>query len=309
MMFFRKVVFVFVISAIAAITAGCSKNGEDEESQDNLAASQKNLALIISTLSNPFFVTLKEGAEIKASQKGYNLLVLDSQDSAEKEIKNMEDITVKDISAVLLNPADSDAAGSTVTFANKVGIPVVTIDRNASRGEVRAHIASDNVSGGKIAGDYIIEKLGGKGKVIQLEGIPGASAARERGEGFLQVIQGSGVDLVASQPAWFDRTKALNVTENLLQAHPDVNAIFAQNDEMALGAVKAVQAAKKDILIIGFDGTEEGINAVNSGELSATIAQQADVMGEKALEVADKIINGETVETYIPVELKLVTKP
>ncbi len=184
----------------------------------------------------------------------------------------------------------------------------MTLDRGASRGDVVSHIASDNVVGGEMAGHYIMEKVGEKAKVIQLEGIAGTSAARERGEGFMTAVKGSNMELLASQPADFDRTKGLNVMENLLAANPDVQAVFAQNDEMALGALRAVQASGKDVMIVGFDGTDDGIAAVNRGKLAATIAQQPDLIGALGVETAAKVLKGEKVEEYIPVPLKVVTK-
>ncbi len=171
-----------------------------------------------------------------------------------------------------------------------------------------SHIASDNVVGGEMAGHYIMEKVGEKAKVIQLEGIAGTSAARERGEGFMNSVKGSQMELLASQPADFDRTKGLNVMENLLAANPDVQAVFAQNDEMALGALRAVQAAGKDVMIVGFDGTEDGMAAVKRGKLAATIAQQPDMIGVLGVETADKVLKGEKVEEYIPVPLKVVAE-
>ncbi|OED41547.1 D-ribose ABC transporter substrate-binding protein [Endozoicomonas sp. (ex Bugula neritina AB1)] len=273
-----------------------------------MARDQKSLALVVSTLNNPFFVTLKEGAEAKAKELGYELTILDAQNDSAREMTNVEDLTVKGVQAILLNPTDSDAAGNAVRIANRADIPVITLDRGANGGEVASHIASDNVAGGEMAGKFIIEQLGSKGQVLQLEGVPGTSAARERGEGFMKALKGSDLELVASQPADFDRSKALNVTENMLQAHPNVKAIFAQNDEMALGALKAVKAAKKDIIVVGFDGTDEGIESVKNGGLAATVAQQAGMIGAIGVEVADNVINEEEVEMYTSVELQLITK-
>lgn len=294
-----------------ALTAGLALNGcskpEDTVSTD-MARDQKSLALVVSTLNNPFFVTLKEGAEAKAKELGYELTILDAQNDSAREMTNVEDLTVKGVQAILLNPTDSDAAGNAVRIANRADIPVITLDRGANGGEVASHIASDNVAGGEMAGKFIIEQLGSKGQVLQLEGVPGTSAARERGEGFMKALKGSDLELVASQPADFDRSKALNVTENMLQAHPNVKAIFAQNDEMALGALKAVKAAKKDIIVVGFDGTDEGIESVKNGGLAATVAQQAGMIGAIGVEVADNVINEEEVEMYTSVELQLITK-
>lgn len=274
----------------------------------NVALAKDTIALAVSTLDNPFFVTLKEGAEKEASKLGYNLVVLDSQNDPSKELSNVEDITVRGAKVLLINPTDSTAVVNAVRVANKKNIPVITLDRGAAQGNVVSHIASDNVAGGKMAGDFIAEKLGDNAKVIQLEGIAGTSAARERGEGFKQAVQAHKFEILASQPADFDRTKGLNVMENLLTAQPNVQAVFAQNDEMALGAIRAVQAANKSVLIVGFDGTDDGVKAVKSGKLGATIAQQPDLIGALGVQTADKIIKGEKVEAKIPVPLKVVTQ-
>ncbi|MDX5593457.1 ribose ABC transporter substrate-binding protein RbsB [Pseudovibrio sp. SPO723] len=267
------------------------------------------MALVVSTLNNPFFVTLKDGAEAKAQEMGYELLVLDSQNDPAKELANVEDVLNKDIKILLINPTDSDAVSSSIRAANRKEIPVVTLDRGASRGEVVSHVASDNVLGGEMAGKLIAEKLGGSGKVVELEGVPGTSAARDRGEGFNKAVAAvEGIEVVASQPADFDRTKGLNVMENILQAQPEINAVFAHNDEMALGAAKAIEASGRDIIVVGFDGTNDGVAAVNDGSMLATVAQQAGMIGAIGIITADQILKGESVEAYTPVPLKLVTK-
>ncbi|MEZ9059196.1 ribose ABC transporter substrate-binding protein RbsB [Vibrio pelagius] len=272
------------------------------------AQAQDTMAIVLSTLNNPFFVTMKDGAEAKAEELGYKLIVLDSQNDPSKELSNIEDLTIRGVKAILINPTDSDAVSNAIRMANRSSIPVLTLDRGASRGDVVSHIASDNVIGGEMAGHFIMEKVGEKAKVIQLEGIAGTSAARERGEGFMNAVNGSGLELLASQPADFDRTKGLNVMENLLAANPDVEAVFAQNDEMALGALRAVQASGKDVMIVGFDGTEDGIAAVNRGLLGATVAQQPDLIGSLGIEMADKVLKGEKVDEYVPVPLKIIAK-
>lgn len=272
------------------------------------AMAKETIALAVSTLDNPFFVTLKEGAEKKAKELGYNLVVLDSQNDPAKELSNVEDVTVRGAKVLLINPTDSEAVGTAVAVANKKNIPVITLDRGANKGDVVSHIASDNVAGGKMAGDFIAEKVGKNAKVIQLEGIAGTSAARERGEGFKQAIEANQFELLASQPADFDRTKGLNVMENLLASHGSAKAVFAQNDEMALGALRAIKASGKNILVVGFDGTDDAVKAVNGGQLAATIAQQPEKIGELGVEAADKVLKGEKVDAQIPVPLKVVTK-
>lgn len=273
------------------------------------AMAKDTIALVVSTLNNPFFVSLKDGAQKEANKLGYNLVVLDSQNNPAKELANVQDLTVRGTKLMLINPTDSDAVGNAVKMANQAKIPVITLDRVASQGTVISHVASDNVAGGKMAGDFIAQKAGEGASVIELSGIAGTSAARERGDGFKQAVAAHKLNVLASQPADFDRTKGLNVMQNLLTAHPDVKAVFAQNDEMALGALRALQTAgKKDVLVVGFDGTSDGVKAVEGGKLGATVAQQPEQIGVIGVQTADKVLKGEKVPASIPVELKLVTK-
>jgi ribose transport system substrate-binding protein len=267
------------------------------------------VGLVLSTLNNPFFVTLKEGAEQKAKELGYSILVLDSQNDPAKELANVEDLLSKKIALLMINPTDSDAVVSAIRAANRANIPVVTLDRGATGGKVLSHVASDNVQGGMMAGELIVKALGGSGKVVELQGVPGTSAARDRGEGFNAAIAAvKGVVVVASQPADFDRTKGLNVMENILQAQSDINAVFAHNDEMALGALKAIQSSNRNIIVVGFDGTDDAVSAVKGGSLLATVAQQAARIGSIGVETADAILKGKVVKKYSPVPLQLITK-
>jgi len=270
------------------------------------AQAKDTIALIVSTLNNPFFVSLKDGAVNKAKEMGLELIVLDSQNDPSKELANAEDLTVRGVRAVLINPTDSDAVSNAIRMINGANIPVITLDRGATRGKVASHIASDNVAGGKMAGDYMAALLGKGAKVIQLEGLAGTSAARDRGAGFAEAVKANSFMVLASQPADFDRTKGLNVMENLLAAQPEVQGVFAQNDEMALGAVQAVKAAGKKVIIIGFDGTKDGIAAVKRGDMAATIAQQPALIGSLGVETAAKILKGEKVEANIPVPLQVI---
>lgn len=271
-------------------------------------AAPKNVGLVVSTLNNPFFVTLKDGAVAKAKKLGMNLIVLDSQNDPAKEISNVEDLLSRNVKVILINPTDSDAVGNAIKMANKAKVPVITLDRGANSGAVVSHIASDNVAGGKMAGAFIAQKLGKKGNVVELEGIPGTSAARDRGTGFNAALKGTKIKVVARQAADFDRTKGLNVMENILQAQPKIDAVFAHNDEMALGALKAISGTKKHIMVVGFDATDDAVKAVKSGAMAATVAQQPAFIGEKGVETAAAVMAGKKVAAFIPVGLKLITK-
>ena len=290
----KKFLKVFGVAALlVAVSSAASAAGE-------------KIGLVVSTQNNPFFVTLKEGAVKKANELGYELIVLDSQNDPSKELGNVEDLLVKGVDVLLINPTDSDAVVSSVRAANRSKIPVVTLDRAANGGKVVSHVASDNVLGGEVAGNYIVEKLGGKGKVVELEGIPGTTAARDRGEGFNKAIVGK-LDVVAKQAADFDRTKGLTVMENILQAQPEINAVFAHNDEMALGALKAIESSgRKNVIVVGFDATDGAVAAVKDGKLSATVAQKPAEIGAIGVEVADKIIKKQPVQENVPVDLELI---
>jgi len=300
-----KKVFAILLSMvlIVGVVAGCGGTAEEEA-----AESAGKVGLILSTLDNPFFVTLKEGAEEAATAAGLELIVLDSQNDPAKELANMEDLLTKGVDVILINPTDSDAVGNAIALANEQGIPVITLDRGANSGEVVTHIASDNVAGGVMAGEYIAELLSGAGNVVELEGIAGTSAARDRGQGFNDAIAGTEIKVVAKQVADFDRTKGLSVMENILQAQPEIDAVFAHNDEMALGALTAIEASGRTILIVGFDATDDAVAAVDAGKLAATVAQQPAMIGSLGVEAALKVLNGEELDEYVPVELMLVKK-
>jgi len=267
------------------------------------------IGLSVSTLNNPFFVDLANGAEDKANELGIELLVVDARDDPAKQLNDIEDLILQRVDMILVNPTDSDAIVSAIEEANDAKIPVITVDRSANGGKVLLHIASDNVAGGRMAGNFIAEQLGGEGKVIELVGVPGTSSARERGQGFNEEISKyPGIEVVARQTANYNRAEGLTVMENLLQAYSDVDAVFAHNDEMALGALEAIKAAGKlqDIIVVGFDATPDALASVESGELSATIAQQPYTMGEMAVEKAHEYLSTETI--YFPVPLQMVTK-
>lgn len=295
---FLSIILTIIMSAMTLV--GCQQKSD---------SSVKKIGFIVSTLNNPFFVDLKSGIEERAKELGYEVVVLDSQNDPAKEVSNMEDLTVKDVDIVLLNPVDSDSAVASVMIANNYELPVVTVDRAANGGDVVTHIASDNAVGGSMAAQYLIDQLGGKGNIVELEGTAGSSAARDRGQGFDDKIAESDMNIIAKQIADFDRTQGLTVMENILQSKKNIDAVFAQNDEMALGAQKALEdMGMKDVLIVGFDATDDAVEAVKNGTMAATVAQQPLLIGEAAVNTIDKILKGEKVDNFIPVELKLITR-
>ena len=235
-------------------------------------------------------------------------MISDAQNDTAQQQDDIQNFITQQVDVILVNPVYSDAVVPAVEAANDAGIPVIALDRKASGGDVVSTIASDNVQGGKMAGEELI-RLVGSGNVAQLEGIPGTDPARDRGQGFQDAIDAqSSVKVVASQTADFDRSEGLTVTENIMQANSDIKGIFAQNDEMALGAVQALgDQAGADVKLVGFDGGEDALNAIQDGTMNATIAQQPDKMGSQGVETAISVINDESVDENIPVEVNLVT--
>lgn len=294
--------------ASIALLAGCSSGPAGSSAPGNTAGGQK-IAVAISTLNNPFFVSLRDGAQAEAKAKGVELTVADAQNDASAQLNQLANAQTQGAKSVIVNPVDSKAVAGGVKRLEAANIPVIAVDRGVDGGVVASFISSDNVAGGKQAAEALAKALDSKGKVLHLQGTPGTSASRDRGQGFTeQMKKYPGVQIVATQTANFDRTQGLNVATNLLQAHPDITAIFAENDEMALGAIKALgDKAGAAVKVFGFDGTDDGLKAVQDGTLTGTIAQQPAELGKLAVQQAINAIEGKADKT-VPVPVKTVTK-
>lgn len=268
------------------------------------------VGMSLSTLNNPFFVQMKEGAQAEAKKAGIDLTVTDAQNDASQQTNQLQNFTGEGVKSIIVNPVDSDAVGPAVRGANKQDIPVIAADRGVNEAKAATLVASDNVEGGKLAAKTLAEKLGGKGKIVTLQGVAGTSASRERGKGFAEGIKEfPGIEVVASQPADFDRTKGLDVMTNLIQSNPGIDGVFAENDEMALGAVKALGSkAGKSVSVVGFDGTPDGLKAVEAGTLYASVAQQPKELGRIAVQNAVQAARGKDVESMVKVPVKVVTE-
>ncbi|MDO5697465.1 MAG: substrate-binding domain-containing protein [Dermatophilus congolensis] len=313
----RIVRSTFTVATVAALALGasaCNRGGTDPAPGGTSAAdgggAGKTITLAVSTLNNPFFVDLRDGAQEAATAAGATLNVADAQNDPATQANQLADAVTKTVSAIVINPVDSDAAGSAVTPANNAKIPVIAVDRVVNGATVATTVSSDNVDGGKQAAEALAKSVGEKGDIIVLQGVPGTSASRDRGQGFTEGIKAfPNIKVVASQPANFDRTQGLNVATNLLQSHPNVVGIFAENDEMALGAVQALGAkAGANVKVFGFDGTADGLKAVQAGTMIGTVAQQPKELGKVAVENALKAIGGESLADAVPVPVKTVSK-
>ena len=291
----KKILALMVTGTMLMTMGGCNAITIDGEENVREGSSGNVIGFSVSTLNNPFFVTLTEGAKKAASEKNVELVVVDAGDDAAKQTSDIEDLVSRNVGVLIVNPVDSDAVAPAVKSAMSQGIKVIAVDRGVNGVDVDCQIASDNVAGARMATEYLMELVGEGAKVAELQGVPGASATIDRGAGFHQVADQS-LQVAASQTANFNRAEGMTVMENILQSDGTIKGVFAHNDEMALGAVEAVAASGKDIKIVGFDATDDAQKAVKDGKMAATVAQKPDKMGETAIGTAVKIMAGETVE-------------
>ena len=274
------------------------------------STSAKSITFALSTQANPFFVQMRESAQKKADELGLTINFQDASDDSATQANQLANAAASNTGVVILNPTDSDAMATAVKQLTDANIPVVAVDRAVNNTNIASYIASDNETGGKQAAKALSEAINGEGEILVLQGKTGSSASRERGKGFEEGLRDNpNIKVVAKQTAEFERAKGLDVTTNLLQAHPNVKAIFAENDEMALGAVEALgNKAGKEVKVIGFDGAEDAVKAIKDGRMYASIAQQPVKMAEQAVIEASKLLKGETAMKEMQVEVTAVTK-
>ncbi len=275
-------------------------------------APKAKIAVVISTLNNPWFVVLGETARARALELGYDATVFDSQNDTAKEAAHFENIIAGGYKAILFNPTDANGSIANVRKAKAWGVPVFCIDReiNATNAAT-AQMLSDNYSGCVALGQYFVKQVGQTGTYAELLGIVGDNNTWNRSKGFHSVVDRyPGLRMVAQQSAEFDRAKGLEVMESILQKNPDLNAVFCGNDAMAMGAYQALVSAGKDkqVKVFGFDGADDVVKLIAEGKIAATGMQFPKVMAQKAAEFADEYIKGKRdFQQKIPVKVELVT--
>lgn len=273
----------------------------------------KKMAIIISTLNNPWFVFLGESAAAKAQALGYETKIFDSQNNTALESDHFDNVIVSGYQAILFNPTDADGSIVNVLKAKEAGIPVFCMDREINSTEAAtSQILSDSYSGSVAIGKYFTQQLDKKGRYVELLGLVGDNNTWARSKGFHSVVDNyPDLQMVAQQSADFDRNKALEVMESILQAHPDIDGVFCGNDAMAMGAYQALAGAGKaeTVQVFGFDGADDVISAIQTGKVAATGMQFPKVMAERAAIFADEYINGKRdFAQKIPVAVELVTR-
>lgn len=244
------------------------------------------IAFSVPGLNFPFFVHMMNIAREQAAELDVELIELDGQDNSATQSAGIETMIAQGVDGIVISPRDVEALAPAIQAATDAGIPVVTVDRNVTGAETLAHVGADNVRGGEIQGEYLMEILPDGGQIIELQGTVGASPAIDRSAGFNSVLEGNDAyEIVFQQTAAFARDQGLTVTEQALQANPDADAIVAANDDMAFGAAEAVSGAGLDIPIIGFDALPEALQAVQDGTLAATIEQFPGGQTSGAMEI------------------------
>ena len=301
---------VALLTGIALAAIACNRFNE--------ALDKPTVALVVKTLNNQFFIDMEAGAKAAADSLGLELLVQapERETDVERQMQIVENLIQRKVKVLLLVPNGSKEIVPAVVKANAAQIPVVTVDTRvdaatlaAAGARVATFIGSDNEDGGRLAGAYLVDRLRGSATVAVLEGVPGHETADARLRGFRKALATSaGMQIVASQPANMDRDQAFNVTQNILQRHPGITALFACNDVMALGALEAITAAGKGstISIVGFDAQDDARKAVSEKRMAATIAQNPREMGRMAMLTAARLLKGETVPAEQPVAISLV---
>jgi ribose transport system substrate-binding protein len=302
-------------AALAGLLAGCGRKSENAPPG---ADAGPVIALVPKTQNNPFFIDMQRGAEMAAKAAGVQLVVqaAERETDVERQMQIIENLIQRKVAALIVAPSGSREIVPVVLKANQAGIPVFIVDTRldaaalqAAGGKTTAFIGSDNYEGGRIAGRFALEKLAGRGRVALLEGIAGHETGDARIRGFRDALQGqTGLSVATSQPANWERDQGYNVFQNILQANPDVTALFAANDLMALGALEAIAAAGKQgkITVIGFDALDEARAAVKAGTMAATIAQSPSQMGRIAVERAVALLKGEVPPSEIGVPIELI---
>lgn len=299
----------------SSLVTGCGRgtNGStesDTKTTDTSADKKYVIGLSMNTQTNPFFVDVKDGVQKAADENGIELFITDAQDDPSVQMKDIENLITKKPDAIIIDTCDSDAIVASVEACNDAGIPVFTMDREANGGKVISHIGYDAIKSGKIAGQYLVDTLGGKGKIVEIQGIMGTNVAQNRSKGFNEIMKANpGMEIVATQVADFDRAKGMSVMENILQANSKIDGLYAANDEMLLGALEAVEAAGRldEITMIGCDAIDDTLEAIRSKKVEATIAEPPFFLGKAILNTAFDYLEGKTVEPTVILDNTLVT--
>lgn len=310
---YGKLLSVLAITAVmSSLFVGCGNKAATENKD---AADKKdgktNVAVVLKALNSDYWKIVQAGAVDAGKQLGVEVKVLGPNDETDiaGQTSLMEDQIVKKVSVLVVAPSQPSAALATFDKADAAKIPVILIDTDAKWDKKKAFVGTGNLAGGQLGGKFLAEKIGKGSEVVIIRGALGDATHDERVNGAKQELEAAGVKIVEIQPANSDRNKAMSVMENLLQTHPNVKGVFCSNDEMALGALRALkQANKADVAVVGFDGSPDAMKSIKAGELTASVAQSPYNIGKLGVETAVKAAKGENVDKRVDTGTKMITK-
>ncbi len=299
----------FMLLLLVAMLSAC---GSETAGTPARAAPAPRIAIVVSTLNNPWFVVLANTARAEAQRRGYAATIFDSQNDPAKEAAHFENIVASGYRAVLFDATDAKGSVLNASHASRAGVPVFTMDREIdSREAAVSQVISDNYAGAQAVGEYFVQQVGEHGQYVELLGLVGDNNTWNRSRGFHSVVDRyPGLRMVAQQSAEFDRSRALDLMESVLQAHPDIQAVFCGNDAMALGAYQALLGAGRaqTVKVFGFDGSQDAVSAIAAAKMSATAMQYPQLMAATAAEFADRYLRGERgLPRRVAVAVDLVT--
>lgn len=286
------------------LLAGCNRGQQEKGDQLVIGATMLSM-------QNEFIVNISDEMEKKAQQLGVELVMVDAERSALKQVEQVESFIAQGVDAIILNPCEVEASSPAVQKARAANIPIINVN-SATSATPTAFVGSDDEESGRIAMKHIAEKLGGKGNLFVIHGYMGQAAQIQRDKGAKEVLKAyPGIKLVAEQTGEWDRAKAMSLTENWIQSHGDqIDAIFAHNDEMGLGAVKALENANLNhkVVVVSIDAIADALQAVEKGSLDATVFQDARQQGSTAVETAVKAAKGQPYEKQVMIPFRLITQ-
>lgn len=299
----KLVVLLLVVLCATSMVFG---QGKAEEKKEMVIGFSQVL------LDSPFYVALMDQAEATAAEMGVKFIYLDALSNIQKQNNDILDLVNRGIDALIVNPVDPDALKPALERAKKANIPIIAVDRPVND-EVDSFIGRENYAMGKIAGELAVELLGGKGKakgkILELQGDAGGSVMMARRDGFHEAVDAEpGIVVVQSPYCEYVRAKAVSATQDLVQAHPDIDLIYGHNDDMALGGLQVMEQLRKKVFVIGVDGLMEAVKAIIDGRYHGTAMNDPAVLGQLAVETAIKLANGESVPEYIDGGTNLIDK-
>ncbi|SOE22973.1 monosaccharide ABC transporter substrate-binding protein, CUT2 family [Spirosomataceae bacterium TFI 002] len=296
--------YILLVLATFLAISSCQNSSESN-------ADQITIGVTMLSMQNEFIVNVADEMQKKADEMGVKLIIVDAERSALKQMEQVESFIAQQVDAIIMNPCEVEASSPAVARAIAAKIPIINVNSETSATPT-AFVGSNDVESARIAMNYIAERLGGKGKLLMIHGFMGQAAQIQREEGAKEILKSyPEIELIAEQTGEWDRSKSMDLMQNWIQSYGDgIDAVFAHNDEMGMGAVKALENAgmKDKVIVVSIDAIKDALQAVQKGSLDATVFQNAQKQGSTAIETALKLIKGETVDQQTLIPFELVTK-